>query len=284
MHQAKIRNTIAIFPEQWVEISRRNLMFIASNTPLEPTQGTAIRFFWHCMADIRNLRAAFALARNYILSKKMDKAYKNDAVCIFGESNIFQQQVIQAILEMDSFSFMHKGMEFPENLIPQFRIGLRHYYGPKNRLSNVTADEFRHAELFRTKFFEDKNEKWLFLMIATLWREKGSNNPTDIRVEFNEFALEKRARQFKKLPKKIKIGCLLNYIAMRNSWANEPVPKYVFSSSKGSESEDSDFSVILMRLAESNVFGSYQITKSAFIHDIIEHLADLKKRNETLQK
>ena len=282
MHSFPIRNIMVYLPSCWEDIDRRNLLWLAKRFPYGATHGLAIDFFWHALQLWNKPRLQLAIARNFINSKRLSNDWRNNEAMEFGEVNFFEQQIIQAISDMNNFAWLNESISIPDLLIKSFRIGFTRYYGPQERLSNMTADEFKHAELFNQKLLEEKNDKWLHLLLATLWREKSSTyNPCDIRKPFNEFdELERRASKFKSLPHKIKIACLLNYYGMRNSYLNEEIPKFVFDKSSDESTDEQNYDVLLMRISESQVFGNYYFVKNTFIHDIIEHLSDLKVRHQ----
>lgn len=283
MHSFPIRNIMVYLPSCWEDIDRRSLLWLAQRFPYGPTHGLAIDFFWHSLQLWNKPRLQLAIAKNFINSRRLTNAsWRNDEVMEFGEVNFFEQQIVQAISDMNNFAWLNESITIPELLIKSIRIGFTNYYGPQERLSNMTADEFKHAELFNQKFTEEKEEKWLLLLLATLWREKSEKyNPNDIRKPFSEFdELENRAKKFKRLPYKIKMACLLNYIGMRNAYVNEEIPKFVFDKPSDESTESQNYDVLLMRISESQVFGNYYFVKNTFIHDIIEHLADLKVRHQ----
>lgn len=285
MYSIAIRNIKVEVPENWQEITKRNLLWLAKRFPYPPTLGMELYFFFHALNLSKRPLLQLAIARNFILSKKLNRAWKNDAAIEFGEENFFEQQILQAISSCNNFNFLNESIEIPDCLIKSFSLRFKKYYGPQERLCNVTADEFKHAELFYNKFVEEKDEKYLFLLLATLWREKSKQyNPSDIRTPFNEFEIEKRAKKFQKLSYQLKIACMLNYLGMRNAWINEEIPKFVFDKKEDTSSEGNNWNILLMRLGESQVFGNYHLAKNTCIHDIVEHLADLKAREQNQHK
>lgn len=289
MNTVSIRNINSNFPSSWSELNRRNIVFLAKHYPafiLAPTYGFAYHFFMHLLDLWRRPRLSFQMARAILLSKKLDRDWKNDFYMEFGETHYFEQQILIAISQLDHFNWIREMQPTEKCLFPFFRIGFTKYYGPGDLLANVTAEEFYNADDFLMLFLTQKESKYLEYMMAVLWREK-ADKPTsaDIRKPFNEFEVEKRAAKFRKLKPYIKYACLLAYMGLREYFIHRPASEFVFSGEMKAEqkSKETNFGTILMRLAESHVFGVYAETKKTSIHDVIDHLADLKQRNEELK-
>lgn len=278
MNQVSIRNITVEIPSGWHEINKRNLFYLAERFPLVPTYGFSLYVFFHFLNLPSNIRLQWAIARNLILSKKLNRSWKNDATIEFGEENIFEQEIIKEVNRLDNFNWLFEIGSIEKCLMDKFSFRFTKYYGSQERLCNVTAYEFYHSELFLLAFMEQKDEMMLNRLIATIWREKGIETPNDIRISFNEFSLEKRAIKFSKLPKKIKIACLLNYIGMRNCFINSTNAKVIFDKSNTSGTSTQNWHTILMRLAENSAFGNYHETKESYISDVVDYIADLKIR------
>ncbi len=83
------------------------------------------------------------------------------------------------------------------NLIGRIRIGWKVYYGPANRLSNLTIGEYRRADLFHQMYIKTGKKDYLLGLAATLFREKGGNAINDVRCELTENGVSNRAKFFK---------------------------------------------------------------------------------------
>ncbi len=287
MNKVAFRNIEAEMPANWSEIPKRTLLYLAGKFPYQPTDVFTYYFFFHCLNLTKRPRLAFTIARNFILSKKLNKDWKNTVLMEFGEENIFEQQIHIAISELKYFEWLHKDIVIPHCLIPKFSIGFTNYYGPREYMANVTADEFRHSEFFFVKFMKTKDVIYLHRLIATLWRVKSNgNNPEDIRIPFTEFKVEDDVKIVSKLSHKMQIACLLNYTGMRNYFTSSEDARSVFETDAGGSSGGdmlTNWGLILLRLSESSVFGNSNQTKNSYISDIILHLADMKRRNEKLK-
>lgn len=81
------------------------------------------------------------------------------------------------------------------NVIGKIRIGFKSYHGPSNRLSNITIGEYRRTELYYDLYQRTGEQKYLYLLAATLWRNAGGKGD-DIRRGLSERAVSRRARFF----------------------------------------------------------------------------------------
>lgn len=282
MDKISIRNITVELPSEWNELTRRNLLFLAAKFPYARTHGFELSFFFHALDLWRNHKLSWAIARNFILSKKMNIAWKDDAVMAFGETDFFEQQLIIALDELKNFAWLHEFGPMESCLIKSFSHRLTKYYGPSDLLANVTGEEFSNADDFLLLFLETKEEKYMDYLIACLWREKSRTPKTeDIRIAFSEFEVIKRAQKFARLNPVTKKACVLNYIGLRLYFISRESSKIVFSKSGGGSSSGADkWSTIMLRLAENQTFGTFSEVKKTYIHDIVDHLADLKKRSK----
>ncbi len=283
MDTIRIRNIATEMPSNWGEINLRNLLYLAGKFPFQKSHGFALYFFFHCMNLWRRPFLQLAIALNFMLSKKLNLAWKNDEVMEYGEENIFEESIILALSQLNNFEWIQKDIVFEKCLLNKITFRFSTFYGPREYLANVTADEFRHAEFFFVKFSKTANVFFLDRLIATLWREKAIEyNAKDIRKPFSEFELEIDAPKISKLSRRYKYACLLIYMGMRNYFVNTDNAKKAFDSEEGGTGGDilTNWGLVLLRLAESSVFGNAEQIKAAFIDDIILHLSDLKERHE----
>jgi len=284
MNKIGIRNIEVEIPSKWSEIDKRNLLYLATKFPFQKTYGFALYFFFHVLNLPKKPLLAFAIARNFILSKKLNLAWKNDQAMEYGEENIFETQILIALHQLDNFEWLHTDMQFEKCLIDKFSVNLKKFYGPREYLSNVTSDEFRHAEFFFINYYKTSDIYFLDRLIATLWRRKNSaNSMEDIRVPFSEFDIEQNVKKIKKLPDKLKFACLLCYTGMRNFLVNTDAAKAAFDGAEsGSGNVLNNWGITLLRIAENSTFGSMQEIKKTFISEIILYISDMKLRNERL--
>lgn len=83
------------------------------------------------------------------------------------------------------------------NVIGKFRIGWRVYYGPANRLSNLSIGEYRRTELLYQLYNKTGKRDYLLALAATLFRSKGDASVDDVRCELTEAGVNSRAKFFR---------------------------------------------------------------------------------------
>lgn len=87
--------------------------------------------------------------------------------------------------------------QMTNNLIGKIRIGWKVYYGPANRLSNLSIAEYRRAYLFHQLYIKTGKRDYLLALAATLFREKGGRSVDDVRCELTENGVSRRAKFFR---------------------------------------------------------------------------------------
>lgn len=289
MNFISIRGIDSTLPSCWDELTPQQLIWLAKRFPLTPTRGFVYDFFIYCLNLPRRPRAAWAFALNVFAEKRVNR-FVGNAIRIAAEKNLplndtlpevdfFKQQLAMAIDQLENFEWLFTDFVLNKNLLPVINFRFKKYYGPDWLLSNLTADEFDHADQFFLSFLQDKDEADLNRLIATLWRRKTVKAEyEDIRQPFSEFLIEENAASIAKWPMHQKTACLLIYSGMRNAFVALEDSKAVFSSSGSGKSTDNAWAKILLSLAHEGSLGTYQTVKKTYIHDIVLKLAQIKKQ------
>lgn len=293
MNNITIRNINVALPSGWEDLTERDIFFLAKHFPYEPTRGFIWDFFIHCLNFPANPKLSIAFAKNLHTSKKMNRQAGN-LIRLFVDNKIeltddelpemdfFHQQLLLAIEALDNFKWLFEDFQFEKSPLPVIRHRFQKFYGPDWLLSNITGDEFDHAETFFLKFIEDKQEADLHRLIACIWRKKSSTKqPDDIREPFSEFQIENNVQKIAKWPAHKQIACMMVYVGMRNAFMGLPTSQSVFSKTKSSKKEamanSSAWQSIMLSIATEGTFGNYKQVKNTFIHDIIAKLSLIKK-------
>ena len=171
--------------------------------------------------------------------------------------------------------FVMNDNELTINLVPKLRISFTYYYGPNDRLSNITIEEFSFLDTFFIRYKETGDNLWLNLLCSAMYRPKRADyNPTaetykgDIRVDFNKHLVFYSAHRFESLSSAQKYAILLFYDGCRN----QITKKYwnIFGQKKTS-GKSFGWGGVLMELA-GNKFGDHERTKTANLLDVLNHL------------
>ena len=104
------------------------------------------------------------------------------------------------------------------NLTKQLLPKHKGLYGPLDKLSNITIDEFGFADRCFDKYLETKQPDELDKLVAILYRKRKRGKVTDgdVRVAFNNHVIEDNARRIKHWKSDVKHGILLFYWGCRN--------------------------------------------------------------------
>ena len=104
--------------------------------------------------------------------------------------------------------------------IKSFTVNKVQYFGPDIRLRNSTIAEFAFADVAFYKWRQSKNNIWLSVLVATLYREH-AQEPTeiDIRRPFLKQAVDARVDKINKLDYKTKLAIAYTYEGCRNNIA-----------------------------------------------------------------
>lgn len=96
----------------------------------------------------------------------------------------------------------------------QIKIKGVKYYGPYDRMVNVTVGEFSFADALWYHWDQTNNKAYLDLLCASLYRPLNANGKK--RRPFSKLWAEKHANLFQKVPLKLKLAIALAYEGSRN--------------------------------------------------------------------
>lgn len=172
--------------------------------------------------------------------------------------------------------FLFKKNQLIAWLIPSFWFGLRKYHGPKDRLSNLTAEEFGLCELCYENFDKTKDKGYLDALAAILYRPRryfGIDD--DIRKPLTHYSREKRAKRFKKLPDHIRWSVYLNYEGCRNLII--ALHKEVFKkAAPGATVKPASWAKVVQGAA-GGIFGTLRETERSNVYKFLSELNDRLK-------
>lgn len=171
-----------------------------------------------------------------------------------------------------AIDFLFKKNGLQQWLLPSIVYRLKKYYGPKSRLSNITAEEFTLCEHCYEQFDITKKIDYLEMLAAILYRpRRWFNIDNDLRQALTINSTEARALKFKKLPDRLKWSIYLNYEGCRNFIIdNNPE---IFKKGDGSPGPKSltPWSKIVQNGA-GGIFGTLQETEKSNAHKFLSEL------------
>ena len=181
-------------------------------------------------------------------------------------------------------SFLYKTDDltrFPKKICSGFGF----LYGPADRLSNITINEYAHADLFYYRWRKTKNVQDLNRLVSVLYRPKAKEgHSSDKRRAFNGSELKFHARRAQKLSLKTKRVVAMAFQGSRTLIVTRY--KHVFKRSTGGENYVPLTKIIAsMAGGDPQPFGDFYKTKQAGLYDFFDLLNDqIKEQNEWRSK
>lgn len=297
MHEAKINNTVIHYPSEWDELARVHLGAIAGLSLMNLQE---MQFKTHLLFHLANIQV-----------DKTDSARnpENYSEMLFKVSIKNGHPAYMSALQMydllNGFDFLFKKIESKEgislvldshltkNLIPAFKVGGTTYYGPSDKLFNVSFSEFIHTETNLSRFVRSKEVVHLNKLIAILYRpEDPTSNPGspdykgDRRLPFNDHHINDLAEQISKLNHTVKM-CIYLFYSGCQWWIQNQFPHVFRQKSKGKD-DGLGFLGLVDALTGGDVTKTEDVRKS-YLMDVMIHLEqsaieyekvkdDLKKR------
>ncbi len=164
-------------------------------------------------------------------------------------------------------------------LIRSFRLHFRKYYGPADKLSNLTAHEFFNiCEPLYWQYKKKGDDSTLNALCAVLYRRKRSGIvDNDIREDITDAGIALRAKRFKGLAKLYKLAILFNYEGCRN-FITAKFPE-AFEGKGGQTKRRKDVTLALA----GGPLGDHGATKKSNLYTFLEQLVNLIEQEEELK-
>ena len=209
------------------------------------------------------------------------------------------KQTTPAIIdkEFKALDFIFDSMtltKFPPTLEVVHNGEVLTFYGPANRLANITIEEFSYCDHLFYDWKTKKNSQYLDILITALYRVKSSDsNQNDIRERFSRHSLSSRSAILPKIDEKIKLVIGHAFQGSRESIINRfPVvfPKQKFKTAKPKVIKYRSFNTMInaMVLGENQPLGNlHQVEQTNVIKffDIVKESILLnRKKQEEQQK
>lgn len=175
-------------PSRWDELSRRDILGLVGLFPFMDTPQFHVRAFHVLM----NARKWFG-AKKHWRAQEAETIY--NVLTMGGSGYLLEFLLTSPVMERALWrNYFHHG---------------RIWRGPDHQLVDLTFGEFRYAEDCLNAYLQDKQESTLNTFIGVLWRPGWRKSP------FSFSRVDRIAAKAAKLPERIKLALLLQYIAMR---------------------------------------------------------------------
>lgn len=197
------------------------------------------------------------------------------AVCIMYniEWKIFKKlpdhYIVQAFPNLE---YLFKQCQVNKWLLKSFRLGYRRYFGPADKLTNLSAHEFfNYTEVLYQKWQGSRSEQHLNQLCAILYRQKRKTEVfDDIRVPLTDAGVALRSRRFEKVNISLKRAILLNYEGCRYFIIkNHPD---IFKPGGNLQRNRTPKDLVLA--LSNGPFGDYTTTQNANLYKFLEHVSE----------
>lgn len=167
-------------------------------------------------------------------------------------------------------------------VIPRVSILFYRFYGPENRLTNCTIEEYRHCELYYNAYKRSSDEKYLDLLLSTLYRPKGKNGiGNDIRVQLSEIGLRRNARYMQRLNEDTRQSILFNYEGCRSFICRKYPLIFKMGGEQSKALADLEQQI---KIVAGGKFGSFNETAQTPLYLFLSHLSDEIEEFENIKK
>lgn len=215
MAELFLNNDKYILPESWDELTELQLLRIADLSMLNLSPYEFRLYLLVAILDftvpqemaysVNNERCYRMRSKKitYLISE-VDLAYTciNSLGFLFTERNVGDD----VVLDIDC--------KLSKSLITSIKVNGEDWIAPGDALNNIIYEEYIRALISASEFTNTHNPSDLHKLIATLYRpakNDGSANTGDMRIPFNDFAVEENAKKLNKLPEYVKIAILLQF-------------------------------------------------------------------------
>ena len=230
----------------------------------------------------------------YLFMKEIDLQQRSVIACkllqldyrVLKSANDFLSlELINKILPL--VSWMFEDITLTAQLLPVIDIpkhfmffGSTKLYGPTANFNNLCIAEFSDTEFCLTEYQKTKEEKWLNLFIAILYRPKqkgidtaAANYAGDIRQAYNFHLNDFIAVMVSKLDTNLKMAIMLWYLGCRAELVKDY--KFLFSDgNKKATAEGGSWTDVIHGLAGPK-FGTVEQTMSANLKVVLKELSIL---------
>jgi hypothetical protein len=177
--------------------------------------------------------------------------------------------------------FVFEANELSNWLIKNVRpVVLKEFYGPADKLTNITAYEFfAYCEKLYWQYKAKPDPETLNALVAVLYREKRKSEVNDdVRCPLTDSGVAKRAKVMAKLPLHVRLAILFNYEGCRNFITT--LHSKAFSGKGGQAKKRVDVTLTLA----GGKLGDLKETRQTNLYDFLLNLEELIEQEEKLQE
>ena len=261
MNEAKINGHSYTFPASWNELEQKHALklidlFLQKNS----TEEIKLRLLFFMLG--------FKFVRKQAATKQGEEFFlvRTDQGDIYfpADQLAFLSSGLDFLFTTNKDGLPEFNSELSKNLLPSFRHQNIWFYGPADRLFNLSWTEYIQSNANLSFYASTKDSQYLDLLIACLYRPGLENNdPDDYRYTgdprqpFNDYLIDRYAAIFASLPLNYKHLVYLYYIgSLKHMRSQHPA---AFGSSGGGDPSLKEILSMIDLLAKNDVTKTDQI-------------------------
>ncbi len=274
------KNFTAQVPASWNELTKKQLMYIAS-------QWRVWQFTTHPVLKIKLFMVLAGIGRWNIFNRQRRvllallpkrRDYKKMSAEKYSEKYYYLPDFIR----LTDFIFnAHIGLTV--NKLPEIKAGKMVLHGPSDSLNSLSFQEFVYVDGFYLAYCATKDIEQLNNMIVCMYRPRNPNLDVlakdytgDMRAPFNSNAVDIWLPAVKKLPLEVKTAIYLFYTGCRQKMEKDYAS--VFSAGDETENGDGDGWYGVLSNLPSEKFGTLAERENTPVHTVFQELNIIMKK------
>jgi len=157
--------------------------------------------------------------------------------------------------------------------ISKLRVNGQNLYAPSQRITNLTVNEFAHADDLYLGWHNTKDFEYLQYLAAVLYREKDASGKRPI---FDKTELELRAKKLSRLNTKTLLAIGLSYQGCRLYLVSQFPLVFPKSTQQKRTPRNSGFGKLVLHLSGGK-FGTHNETKNTNVYTFLEDFQEQLK-------
>lgn len=293
MIKLSIENKAYFLPENWQEVSHKDLLIIADVYAKYRIPDDFLKFALIRMLGIKKhlvrigdqIGYAKGIFRMLPFPAILRLGMNRGKVKIFSQEDLFAvSRMLHWIINPEAKTTLTK------NLLPKITIRHKHFYGPQDHLQDVIAFEYSHAEIAFLEYCETKDPEKLNDLVGILYRPKKwywriekifSDKNISPRMRYTGQKYGSRSNKRFSASSEIKYSVFLFFQGCRNE-ITEKYP-YIFTTSDDSGSPSSGWAGIFRSLTNENIVDINKVLELP-IHTILFDINEKLRLNKETKK
>ena len=171
------------------------------------------------------------------------------------------------------YSFLYEKQERTK-FITSFKVKDKLLFSPNERITNLTVDEFAHAEDLFLGWHKTKDIEYLQYLTAVLYRELTGYSK---RTPFDKTELEERATALSKTDKTIFLATAMTYQGCREYLYTQFPKVFPKTTKKQNTPKSSGFGKLILH-ESGKKFGTHNETKSTNVYTFLSEFEEQLKK------